>query len=396
MALKVLMDWAPSSFSGWGVYGTQLALHWVDDPELSLSCTSEPDARHLVLDPLQRRALAPFLAATTRTVAALGAYSDVVLTAEAAVLTAMGNNFSLARQAEGVRVRGRPTIALVFFERPELTADALARARDLPCVIVGSSWNAELLRAQGVRRVTTVLQGVDPALFHPAPRRGLFPERFVVFSGGKLEDRKGQDIALLAFRAFAQRHRDALLVTAWHNPWPETARSLDTRGLAAPVTFDGSTGQVDVRAWAQANGINPSQVLDLGAIPNGQLPAVLREMDVALFTNRAEGGTNLVAMEAMACGLPVILSANIGHLDLIAEGNCYPLFDQRPVPGAEGIGGVAGWGESSVEEAEAALEAAWRDRDEARRRGARAAETLARLPWSATAAGVKRAVLATA
>jgi hypothetical protein len=44
------------------------------------------------------------------------------------------------------------------------------------------------------------------------------------------------------------------------------------------------------------------------------MPQILREIDVAVVPNRFEGGTNLVAMECMACGMPVILSANTGYL----------------------------------------------------------------------------------
>jgi glycosyltransferase involved in cell wall biosynthesis len=113
-------------------------------------------------------------------------------------------------------------------------------------------------------------------------------------------------------------------------------------------------------------------------------------MDVALFPNRAEGGTNLVAMEAMACGVPAILSRNTGHLDLIEAGNCFTLDAQRPLEGSEaGWGDVAGWGESDVEEAVAALERAYRDRDAARAVGARGAETLSRLTWADTAQRMK-------
>ena len=39
--------------------------------------------------------------------------------------------------------------------------------------------------------------------------------------------------------------------------------------------------------------------VDLGWVPNWQMAAILRDMDVGLFPNRCEGGTNLVAMEAM-------------------------------------------------------------------------------------------------
>jgi glycosyltransferase involved in cell wall biosynthesis len=121
---------------------------------------------------------------------------------------------------------------------------------------------------------------------------------------------------------------------------------------------------------------------------------VLREMDVALFPNRAEGGTNLVAMECMACGVPTILSANTGHLDLIEDGNCYPLTQQAPVAGqGAGVGPVPGWGESDVEEILDALERAYRDRSDARRRGRKGAEKLQDLTWAATAAAMKSIVL---
>jgi glycosyltransferase involved in cell wall biosynthesis len=124
------------------------------------------------------------------------------------------------------------------------------------------------------------------------------------------------------------------------------------------------------------------------------MPAVLREMDVALFPNRAEGGTNLVAMEAMACGLPVILSRNTGHIDLIDGDNCYPLDDQRPASrGFAGIDGVPGWGESRIDEIVARLEQIFTDRAEARRRGQRAAEFMARLTWRETARRMKDIVM---
>ena len=165
-----------------------------------------------------------------------------------------------------------------------------------------------MLRDLGIDHVQTVIQGIDTTHFHPGPRAGLFGDRFVVFSGGKLERRKGQDLVVQAFRAFAQRHSDARLVTAWTSPWPQLARSLEYNPSISPVLFR-SDGQVDAVAWLETNGIPQRQVLDLGRVPNADMPRILREADVALFPNRAEGGTNLVAMECMACGLPTILSA---------------------------------------------------------------------------------------
>jgi glycosyltransferase involved in cell wall biosynthesis len=135
--------------------------------------------------------------------------------------------------------------------------------------------------------------------------------------------------------------------------------------------------------------------VDLGTIPNAQMAAVLREMDVAIFPNRCEGGTNQVAMECMACGIPVILSQNTGHLDLIEYDTCYPLELQRPLEGAAaGFGAVPGWGESSVDELEDNLDRIYVDRKAARMRGQRAAEKLSDLTWAHTARNMKKVVLA--
>ena len=133
-------------------------------------------------------------------------------------------------------------------------------------------------------------------------------------------------------------------------------------------------------AWAVANGIPADAVIDVGLNPQIAMPHVLREADAALFANRCEGGTNLVAMECMACGVPTILSGNTGHLDLLQHDEALPLRLQRPVHAADV--GTDGWGESSVEEMVETLESLWRDRDAAAALGARGAAAMAQLPWS--------------
>jgi glycosyltransferase involved in cell wall biosynthesis len=288
---------------------------------------------------------------------------------------------------------GRPTIGVVFFETADLGAVPLARAREIPLIVTGSTWNQRVLAEHGLTNVQTVLQGIDPTLFHPAPRSHLLGNRFCIFSGGKLEYRKGQDIVLAAFRLFARRHPDALLVTAWHSPWPHVARTLDQSPFTQPVCF-AEDGRLDIPAWAAANEIDPVQILDLGQVPNRSLPAVLREMDVAVFANRSEGGTNLVAMECMACGVPVVLSENTGHLDLIGDDVCFPLHTQTTLDGiGAGIGDTPGWGESSVDEIVENLEHIYADRASAQRRGQRGAEMLAGMTWARTAERMKELAL---
>jgi glycosyltransferase involved in cell wall biosynthesis len=292
-----------------------------------------------------------------------------------------------------VELSGKPSILATFFETTQLAPEAVARAGRYPLVVAGSTWNAEILRAYGLKNVRTVLQGIDPQLFHPGARQGLYADRFVVFSGGKLERRKGQDIVVAAFRKFVERHPDALLVTIWANGWAKHTSTINEGNVAAPVPFD-SDGKIDIRGWAAVNGIPERNFADLGFIPNSLLPGILREMDVAVFPNRAEGGTNLVAMECMASGIPTILSRNTGHLDLFEDDNCYALDQQGELSGREGgMNGVPGWGESDVDELVEKLEQVYAHREEALRRGARGAATVGRLTWAKSAAQLKPLVL---
>jgi glycosyltransferase involved in cell wall biosynthesis len=384
MRQRVILNWAPSSFHGWGVYGLNLALAWAADPEIEPVISHVVQPEHLVIDALKIRRLSPVVQGSAAFQARLAAHAGGTATSGLPVLASCGGSFSPGRVAHQVALHGTPTIAVTFFETAELAPEAVARARSFPLIVTGSTWNEAVLRAHGVDAVKTVLQGIDPGLFHPAPRLGVMPGKFLVFSGGKLEARKGQDIVLAAFRRFVERRPDAVLATAWHSPVDRAAATVDASGLAAPLPFDGE-GRPDVRAWAAANGLAEGNFIDLGVLPNALAPQVLREMDVAVFPNRAEGGTNLVAMEAMACGVPAILSANTGHLDLIEADNAYRLERQRT--------DALGWGDSDVDEVVARLEEAYADREAARARGLRGAATLAGMTWTHTAQAMKAVVL---
>jgi glycosyltransferase involved in cell wall biosynthesis len=297
------------------------------------------------------------------------------------VFVSYGNDLERYFAVHQVDVFGTPSIGFAFVEDAAVDAGNVVGANQLPLMIAGSDWNAELLRGAGVRNVAVVLQGVDGELFRPRPGTGRFADRFVVFSGGQCSMRKAQDLVLLAFRAFAERHRDALLIAAWHSPWAERAQSFATAASRLPPPPSRADGALDPAAWALAAGIPREQFLDLGRVPNCELPLVLAEASVALFPNRAEGGTNLIAMECLASGLPTILSANTGHLDLIRRTGTFAAERQRPVPEAPGIRSTAGWGESDVEELVALLEAVYAQPEAARARAARAAHAMRALTW---------------
>ena len=362
----VVFRWAVNSLSGWGIYGLNLALHLAGDRRFAP--VGAAPWNDVVLDPVRSRALAQVRDASRALSEALsGIAGDVDVNAP--VLHPLGNDL----EGDKRFIAGPTNAGVIFMTGTAITAAGRQRAQRYNLIVAGSEWNARLLREGGVDHVVTVLQGVDPGLFHPAPTSGLLADRFVIFSGGKLEFRKGQDLVLTAFRAFHARHPEALLLTAWQSGWPHLAARFD---VPPPL---GSNGTIDVTGWAAAQGLPADAVVDVGMAPNISMPHVMREADVALFPNRAEGGTNLVAMECMACGVPVILSANTGHLDLLRDDAAMPLRRQRAV--VRGIDGTDGWGESDVEEMLEALETLWSHRAWAKELGARGAAAMAGLTW---------------
>jgi glycosyltransferase involved in cell wall biosynthesis len=265
------------------------------------------------------------------------------------------------------------------FENTRFTPESFER-NEYDKVFTESAWNARLLRERGFDNIVDWTQGVDTSVFHPAPRRGVFENRFVIYSGGKLEYRKGQDLVVAAFQQFVRTHPDALLVAAWHNPWIEHALTMNRSPITSPLPVN-AENKVDVAQWLANEGLTPYQFVVLDYIPNSMAPAVLRECDVALFPNRAEGGTNLVAMECLACGVPSILAANTGQLDLVADVPCFPLREQAAVPHLAENYHTDGWGESSVDEIVATLHHVYTNRAEARAIGVRAAAAMDRWSW---------------
>jgi glycosyltransferase involved in cell wall biosynthesis len=378
MLQTLYFDWAISTLFGWGVYGLNLLRHWsavANAPAYSLSPIHLESLAGM--DPLGLRAIAQKLVDSDQLRLRRALDINPRAPMDGIVLHSLGNRFmGSSRPGQGGQT-GAKTAGVIFFEDATLP-DAMAIANEYDLIVTGSTWCEAVLRARGVHNVSTVLQGIDPSLFHPAPRAGSLASRFAVFSGGKMERRKAQDIVLLAFRIFAARHQDAVLVTSWHSPWPIAALTMNANSAVTAIELT-QQGQLDPTAWAVANGISPNQFIDLGVVPNHLMARVLWEMDVALFPNRCEGGTNLVAMESMACGVPAIIADNTGQRDLIATGAPYPLSHQGKVLRADG--GTDGWGECDVEEVVAALEHVYTHREEACQRGLAGARAMQDWSW---------------
>lgn len=366
------LSWALDPTCGWGNYATQICLHLKKHSYIPIPLGGAVSDR---LTTLQSTLLSSNLQISQQlqSLAQQRNFSEIHF--ECPVIHAMDANFAFS-----ARYRGGSNIGLVFFEGSKITEAAIANANRFDVVCAGSSWNAQILKEHGVENVVTVLQGIDPTVFHPAQRSGLLNDRFVVFSGGKLEFRKGQDIVVAAFRAFCRNYPDALLVTSWHNHWPRLMQTIGQAGHVngPPAVADRS---LKVTEWLIDNGIPAKNVLDMGLVPNHMMASIIREADVAVFPNRAEGGTNLVAMESMACGVPCVLSANTGHLDLIDDDRCLVLHKQDSIDESPGFNGTQGWGESDPVELLDALEKAYASRAELQKLGENAATFMRDWHW---------------
>ncbi len=249
-------------------------------------------------------------------------------------------------------------------------------ANDFAEVITGSAWAESMIRTQGVYNTKLVHTGVDLALYHPATRANLFPDRFVIYVDGPLEARGGIDIAVTAVSDFAKHRPDILLVIAPRFAGTASVIALSRISSSAPIAikFD---GQPELSGWLKQMGLNARQFILSPPISELWRAQVLREADVVLVTDRAHPGLNQTAMAAMACGVPVILADNTGNRDLADPDICYVLDHQKDL----GDPNRPGWGISDLDQIVQTLEKIYSDRAAALQVGARAAQKMLDYSW---------------
>ena len=370
------LDWQLSLFSGWGIAGLNISHEMeVDGRFRAVPLHASAELEHAsdkfttLIDKLKRR---------EEEVAKVLGSREGGLVCEFPVIHSLGNALHDEDMYNPVKplCRGSREFAIVFFEFNTPNDHTIRNANQFEILFGGSTWNTRLLRQHGLTNVDTFIQGVDLSLFRPVPRER--EERFVVYSGGKLEHRKGQDITVAAFREFVKTHPDAVLATTWHNQWPESMQGITLDNHVANVPQVDDAGNCDIARWISENGVPEKNIHDYGMVSNHLMPEVFAQADVAVFPNRCEGGTNLVAMEAMASGVPCILSANTGHLDLIENDNCYPIMNQAEV---SRLSYAKDWGESSVDEIVELLNRVYTDKHEAKKRGEQAAKFMQDWSW---------------
>jgi len=153
-------------------------------------------------------------------------------------------------------------------------------------------------------RLEIVAPGVEHAFFSPGDRKGarralgLDPDRKVLLFVGRIQPLKGLDVAV---RALAHIDKAMLLVV----------------GGASGVEGDSEVSRI--RALIQELALG-DRVRFVAPQPHHLLSSYYRAADVCLVPSRSES-FGLVALEAAACGTPVVAAA-VGGLRTIVDHGC--------------------------------------------------------------------------
>jgi glycosyltransferase involved in cell wall biosynthesis len=387
----IYLNMAIGSAHGWGLCGKHIALELARLEPLRI--VAEPLDAAAVGDPLEYHVLRGLLLPAAKLGVLASSNGPRVL--DGPLLQGIGSETLVPRDRS---VCGTPTVGYTFFENNLLRSEWVENGRRyFDRIVAGSTWCARTLAEVGLPGVATAIQGVDTALFHP---RGILEgcreflgDKFVVFSGGKFEFRKGQDIVIRAYKVLQDRHEDVILVNAWHNPWPAVFQSMRRSPLIRFSPGDGRWEEMVSRVLAD-NGIDLERVITCSRQLNSAMARIYHNTDVGLFPNRCEGGTNLVLMEYMACGKPVIATDTTGHADIVNRSNALVIAakGETTLHDDEGAA-VARWPEPDLDDAIDKLEWAYQNRGKLRELGHQAGADLAKLTWRRTAqafAGIMR------
>lgn len=252
---------------------------------------------------------------------------------------------------------------------------------DCDDVWVYSNANREAYVADGIdaSRVAVISLGVDPGVFGPeGPKMQIPPAGFrFLFVGGTL-DRKGIDLLLAAYQRAFRRSDDVAL----------TIKDSHTETL-----YKGQTHGAEIQALAARSDVPQVEYSD-AVFPDAAMAQLYRAADCLVLPYRGEGFA-MPVLEAMACGLPVIVTAGGATDDFVDQtvGWRVPATKRELPPGVPVPTVRTAWLlEPDVNALASAMREAFEDRNETRRRGTEAAQRARTWTWDRAASLVERRI----
>jgi GT2 family glycosyltransferase len=274
------------------------------------------------------------------------------------------------------RNRARYKIGYTMIEVDGFAPDWVRQANRMDEVWVPSEFNRRSFLESGLTRPIHVMPlGVDPNYFHPGMRAKRNPlGEFVFFSSFEWGERKEPWLLLKAFNeVFSAKEPVRLLCKVMNRD-----SSIHLKEEIARLRLKESGGRI-------------SYLFNLD-FPHYQLGSLYTSADCFVAVSRGEGW-DMPLMEAMACGLPAIVSDWGAHQEFVHPGIAYPLRLRGTVPAVAKCPYYAGfsWADPDPEHLRHLLREIYENRDEARERGLKAAtEMAARWTWANAAAKIRQ------
>jgi D-inositol-3-phosphate glycosyltransferase len=257
-------------------------------------------------------------------------YSHYWLSGEVACLLRADMGVAWAHTAHTLGLVKNRTLASGARPEPALRIRVEGEIAQQADLLIGSTADEadDLIRLYGADpdRVHVVAPGIDLATFQPFDRAearrkiGYGPGRLLLFVG-RLERLKGVDVAIRALSLLRDRdHEDLRLIV-----------------LGEDVRDGEESEKERLKSVASAAGVR-DRVDFLGTVAHHELPYFYAAADVCVMPSYSES-FGLVALEAQACGRPVVASGVSGLRSVVRdEVSGYLIEDHDPAIYAERIG----------------------------------------------------------